>query len=102
MSYGNCCLVSDISENTEVTEDKALVFEKGNVDDLKNKLEYMLQNPEKVEEYKKQSSDYICGKYNWDDVVAHTVEIYKNVSRSGYSEKAEDKAGYKRENINGE
>lgn len=76
MSYGNCCLVSDISENTEVTEDKALVFEKGNIDDLKNKLEYMLQNPEKVEEYKKQSSDYICGKYNWDDVVGQTVEIY--------------------------
>lgn len=76
MSYGNCCLVSDISENTEVTEDKAFVFEKGNVDDLKNKLEYMLQNPEKVEEYKKQSSDYICGKYNWDDVVKQTVEIY--------------------------
>lgn len=76
MSYGNCCLVSDISENTEVTEDKALVFEKGNISDLKNKLEYMLQNPEKVEEYKKQSSDYICGKYNWDDVVGQTVEIY--------------------------
>ena len=78
MSYGNCCLVSDISENTEVTEDKALVFEKGNIDDLKNKLEYMLQNPEKVEEYKKQSSDYICGKYNWDDVVEQTVEIYRS------------------------
>lgn len=26
MSYGNCCLVSDIPECTEVVEDKALIF----------------------------------------------------------------------------
>lgn len=76
MSYGNCCLVSDICENTEVVGDMALTFEKGNVEDLRSKLEYMLNNPDKVEEYKKQSSDYICGKYNWDDVVEQTVEIY--------------------------
>lgn len=29
MSYGNCCLVSDIPENTEVVEDQALTFQKG-------------------------------------------------------------------------
>lgn len=28
MSYGNCCLISDIPENTEVVEDKAVWFEK--------------------------------------------------------------------------
>ena len=76
MSYGNCCLVSDICENTEVVGDMALTFKKGNVDDLRGKLEYMLNNPDKVKEYKKQSSDYICGKYNWNDVVEQTVEIY--------------------------
>lgn len=79
MSYGDCCLVSDICENTEVTQDKALTFKKGNVDDLRDKLEYMLQNPDKVEEYKSHSSDYICGKYNWDDVVRQTVEVYRKI-----------------------
>ena len=33
MSYGNCCLVSDIEECTSVVEDKAIVFEKSNVDE---------------------------------------------------------------------
>ena len=78
MSYGNCCLVSDICENTEVVEDKALAFKKSDVKDLREKLEYMLQHPGKVEEYKKQSTDFICGKYNWDDVVEQTLQIYKN------------------------
>ena len=71
--------MSDICENTEVTQDKALTFKRGNVDDLRDKLEFMLQNPDKVEEYKSQSSDYICGKYNWDDVVKQTVEVYRKV-----------------------
>ena len=31
MSYGNCCLVSDIPECAEVVEDKALIFKKSNV-----------------------------------------------------------------------
>lgn len=77
MSYGNCCLVSDICENTEVVEDKALSFRKSDVMDLREKLEYLLQHPEKVEEYKQQSTDFICGKYNWDDVVEQTLQIYK-------------------------
>ncbi|MDD6811372.1 MAG: glycosyltransferase family 4 protein [Lachnospiraceae bacterium] len=77
MSYGNCCLVSDICENTEVVEDKALSFQKGNVKDLQKKLEYLLQHPEMVEEYKKQSSDFICKKYNWDNVVEQTLQLYR-------------------------
>ena len=81
MSYGNCCLVSDICENTEVVEDKALTFRRGNIEDLRKKLEYMLSHPEVVEEYKKQSSEYICGKYNWEDIVEQTVQVYENIDR---------------------
>lgn len=77
MSYGNCCLVSDICENTEVTEDKALTFHKGNVEDLRRRLEYMLEHPDKVKEYADQSSDFICGKYNWDEVVGKTIDCYR-------------------------
>ena len=76
MSYGNCCLVSDICENTEVVEDKALIFHKGDVQDLRRQMEYMLAHPEVVEEYGKHSADYICGKYNWDEVVRETLELY--------------------------
>lgn len=76
MSYGNCCLVSDINENTEVVEDKAVSFKKGDVSDLKEKLEYLLFHPEKVTEYKKESTDFICKKYNWEDVVDQTESLY--------------------------
>ena len=77
MSYGDCCLVSDICENTEVVEDKALIFRHGDVKDLRRQLAYLLTHPEVVEKYRKQSADYICGKYNWDDVVEETLKLYR-------------------------
>ncbi len=77
MSYGNCCLVSDIAECTEVVEDKAAVFKHGKVDDLRKKLQELLDRPEKVTEYKSAASDYITEKYSWDDVVDKTLALYK-------------------------
>lgn len=76
MSYGSCCLVSDICENTEVVEDKALIFRKGNVKDLRRQLVYILEHPEAVRSYAEQSADFICEKYNWDEVVDETIVLY--------------------------
>ena len=77
MSYGNCCLVSDIPECAEVVEDKALIFKKSDVEDLKEKLQDACDHPEKVMELKKQAADFICEKYNWDDVVEKTMKLYR-------------------------
>ena len=77
MSYGNCCLVSDIEECASVVEDKAIVFEKSNVDDLRKKLQEACDDKELVEGYKKNAADFICEKYSWDDVVEKTMELYR-------------------------
>ena len=76
MSYGNCCLVSDIPENTEVVKDKAVIFEKGNVAQLTDRLQELLDNPESVNLYKKQATSYILEHYNWDLVVEQMLRIY--------------------------
>ena len=77
MSYGNCCLVSDIPECAEVVEDKALIFQKSNVEDLQEKLQDACDHPEMVMEMKKHAADFICKKYNWDDVVEETMKLYR-------------------------
>lgn len=83
MSYGNCCLVSDICENTEVVEDKALAFRRGDVRDLRDKLVYMLENPGIVRGFAERSADFICGKYNWDDVTEKTLRLYRECRARG-------------------
>ena len=77
MSYGNCCLTSDIDECTEVVEDRAVAFKKGNIDDLREKLQALIDDSKTVEKYKAVAADYILEKYNWDDVVERTLEVYK-------------------------
>ena len=85
MSYGNCCLVSDIPECAEVVEDKALIFKKSNVENLQEKLQDACDYPEKVMQMKKQAADFICEKYNWDDVVEETMKLYKKLGKAyGY------------------
>lgn len=77
MSYGNCCLVSDIDECASVVEDKAIIFKKSNVADLQSKLQEACEDAQQVQKYKDEAADYICEKYNWDDVVERTLELYR-------------------------
>lgn len=77
MSYGNCCLVSDIPECAEVVEDKALIFKKADVEDLREKLQDACDHPEMVMKMKNQAADFICEKYNWDEVVKETMKLYR-------------------------
>lgn len=77
MSYGNCCLVSDIPECAEVVADKAMTFSKGDSNSLRQKLQVLLDEQSLVKSYKESAADYICQKYNWDDVVSETLNIYE-------------------------
>lgn len=78
MSYGNCCVVSNINECVEVVEDKAIIFEKGNIEALTEILSKLIEDKEKVEMYRKDIADFICNKYNWENVIKKTLDLYKN------------------------
>lgn len=77
MSYGNCCLTSDIAECSEVVEDKAVTFKKSNAEDLKNKLEWLISHERETMGYKNEAAAFICNKYSWDGVVEKTLRLYE-------------------------
>lgn len=76
MSYGNCCVTSDIHECKSVIGECGVTFKKGDVGDLKEKLQRLLNGSEAVEKYKSVSSDYVCNRFNWDEVTRRTLELY--------------------------
>lgn len=76
MSYGNCCVVSDIDECREVVESHAVVFQKSNVEKLREALQMLCDHPEQVRKYRSEAADFICSKYNWDDVTEKTLALY--------------------------
>lgn len=81
MSYGNCCVVSDIAECAEVVEDKAVVFKKSDVSDLREKLQMLCDDSDTVQEYKRNATDFICKKYSWDNVAGETEDLYRKSLR---------------------
>ena len=77
MSYGNCCIVSDIPECTEVVEDQAVTFQKGNTEALKESIQTLVNEEEKVKSYKIRAAEFILKKYSWDQAVLDTVGKYR-------------------------
>ncbi len=81
MSYGNCCVVSDIPENTEVVEDHAVIFRHSDPEDLREKLQDLIDHPEKAEEYRGKAADFILRKYDWDRCADDTLKVYRSVMK---------------------
>lgn len=77
MSYGNCCVTSDIEECAAVMESKGITFPKGDVAALRDVLQNLCDEPEKVAAYQRDASEYITQRFNWDDVTRKTLELYK-------------------------
>lgn len=77
MSYGNCCLTSDIPECTDVTQDKGISFIKNDLQDLQMKLQTLSENPELVKKYKSVVTEYICERFSWDEIINKIIETYR-------------------------
>ena len=54
MALGRSVLVSDIPENLETVGNAGFTFRHGNVDDLKEKLQFLLENPSEVEKIREE------------------------------------------------
>lgn len=77
MSYGNCCVTSDIEECAAVMESYGVTFPKSDVSALTETLQRLCDDPQTVARYQQQAANYITGKYNWDDVTEKTLELYR-------------------------
>lgn len=77
MSYGNCCVTSDIEECAAVMEDKGVTFRKGDTDDLRRVLQELCDDPDRAAAYRGQTAEYITRRFNWDDVTNRTLELYR-------------------------
>ena len=75
MSYGNCCLVSDIPECRETAEDAAVYFPAGDADALAERLQELLEDPQKRQVYREKTGT-VCRKYNWAEIVERTLRCY--------------------------
>ncbi len=81
LSYGNAVICSDIPENTSVCEQHAVTFQKGNVDDLRKKLKYLICNPQVAEQYKETAAGYILNRFSWEKTAEETMLLYQKTRK---------------------
>jgi glycosyltransferase involved in cell wall biosynthesis len=79
MSYGNCCLVSNIEENMEALNGYGFSFKNMDVSDLSLKMKLLLEKPELVESVKEKAKRYVLSNFSWDSIADKFENLYKEV-----------------------
>ncbi len=76
LSHGRCVLASDIDANLEALGGCGLTFRSGDVDDLSQKLQFLIDNPSFVHGCGAPARARIRQHYSWDHVVDRLEAIY--------------------------
>lgn len=80
MGKGNCVLVNDHPPNLEVIGDAGISYDGSQgAEDLREKMNYLLENPEAVAEYRKKALARAKEKYSWEGVVDKYEELLYRV-----------------------
>ncbi|MBU1146610.1 glycosyltransferase family 4 protein [Patescibacteria group bacterium] len=80
MSYGTCVLISNIPENLETIDHSGFSFETKNIDDLYEKIVYLLNVPEIVVGRGERGKGFIRKNFNWEKIVLETENVYYQAS----------------------
>ena len=81
LSYGLPALVSDIPANKEAELPAERYFRCGDVDELKEKMDVLLEKGLSEQE-REDIRNRIEEKYNWDRIAEQTIEVYRKVQRA--------------------
>lgn len=81
LSYGNAVVCSDIPENLHVCGEHALTFRKGDAGDLRDKLQYLLDHPEAVQEYRAHAAQAVLSRFSWERTADATLALYRQTLR---------------------
>lgn len=86
MGFGNCVLVNNSPANIEVIGDTGLSFNgKDGTVDLVGKMEFLLNRPEAVRNYRKKAIERVETLYSWDAITLKYEELFRSlVEGRGY------------------
>jgi glycosyltransferase involved in cell wall biosynthesis len=76
MSYGNCCVASDIAEHLEIMHGFGYTFKMGDRNDLRWLLSRLLSQKRMVNSNKKAAQMYVRQNHDWDEVIDSYENLY--------------------------
>lgn len=81
MAFGKGVLVSDIPENLETIGNAGFSFNHGDVENLMEKLQFLLANPDIVEKIGKKAVNRVRNYYNWNKIADQIEKIYVSLMK---------------------
>ncbi|MFN0150017.1 MAG: glycosyltransferase [bacterium] len=81
LSLRGAVLASDIPENEEILIDsslppRGLTFHRGSSADLRDKLAFLIDNPEEAERLRDLGRAFVAAQYNWNRIADDTAAVY--------------------------
>ncbi|HRI88292.1 MAG TPA: DUF1972 domain-containing protein [Candidatus Hydrogenedentes bacterium] len=76
MGAGNCVLVSDISYNVEAVAHAGVSFRTSEVDDLREKLQWLVDHPEEVARFRTIAVERVKAEYDWNQITDDYERIF--------------------------
>ena len=80
MSYGRCCLVSDIPPNREAAADCAPIFPSGDVAALSARLSELIGDEVARASYGRAARERVLETYSWDRATEATLAVYRELA----------------------
>jgi glycosyltransferase involved in cell wall biosynthesis len=78
MGLGTPLICSDIVENKFITGVNATHFKTGDLKDLLEKINFVLNHPEKVTQMAKNGQKDILARFNWETITDQYINIFSN------------------------
>jgi glycosyltransferase involved in cell wall biosynthesis len=88
MGYGNYVLAYNAPFNAEVVGSAAVLYEKS-VEDLRQKLQFIVDHPEEALQYRQKAVARIKEAYTWDKIAEGYERMFKNII-NGYYKKCQE------------
>jgi len=79
MSYGLCCLASDIEENKEALKDYGFYHKNMDVDSLAKCLVEMLDKPNEIEKKGELAKEFVLEHHIWDKITDDFEKLYADL-----------------------
>lgn len=94
MGFGNCVIANGTPENIEVVGDAGVIYKKNDVNDLRKKLQYVIDHSNVLSIYSAKAQDRIKQNYSWDVVADKYEDLFMYLLKKGdveMAKKAEEK-----------
>jgi glycosyltransferase involved in cell wall biosynthesis len=92
MGAGLCVLASDVAENREAIEDAGFTFRRGDVVDLKDRLQFLIANPAVREAAGRAARRRVREQYQWSRIAEEVERVYFEAMGWEWSRRAARKA----------